>query len=294
MPIEQLAAAICVDPARAVLGEGPVWVKHEQALYWLDIKGLRLHRFEPGSGRKASWDAPFRITAIAPRRGGGFIGASERGFVRIDTAFTSFEVIADPEPQLPGNRFNDGKVDTAGRFWAGTMDDAEVTTAGALYRLDPHGGWVQADAGYRVTNGPAFSPDGRIMYHTDSAARTIYRFDLADDGHLSGKKPLASFGPEHGYPDGMTVDRDGALWVAFWDGWCVRRLTPEGRIIAELPVPVQRPTSVAFGGSALDRLFITSASVGLIESDTAGQPDAGGLFEAAAGVVGLPSPLFGG
>lgn len=266
----------------------------EQALYWLDIAGHRVHRFDPATGEASHWPTPFRITAIAPRAAGGFIGGSEHGLVLIDAALTRFDLLADPEPHIAGNRFNDGAVDPAGRFWAGTMDDAEEQATGALYRLDPDLRWSHHDGGYRVTNGPAFSPDGHFLYHTDSAARRIYRFTLGQDGSLSDKRLFAHFGQADGHPDGMATDREGCLWVAFWDGWCVRRLSPEGVEIAMLPLPVQRPTSCAFGGPVLDRLFVTSATIGLDDAARAGQPLAGGLFMASLAVSGVAVPPFAG
>lgn len=284
----------CVTAAGAILGEGPVWVAREQALYWLDIKGCRLHRFKPGPDDATSWETPFRIGAIAPRRQGGFVGASERGFVLIDRDVTRFELIGHPEPELPGNRANDGKLDAAGRFWAGTMDDAEQQRRGSLYRLDADLTWSRRDTDYMVPNGPAFSPDGRYCYHTESSERTIHRFELDAHGVLTGKIPFAQFGGEDGYPDGMTVDGEGCLWVAFWDGWCVRRLSPGGDVIGQVELPVQRPTSCVFGGTNLDRLFITSASVGLDSVARAVQPLAGGLFVAVPGARGLAGAEFAG
>lgn len=277
-----------------VLGEGPVWVAGERALYWLDIKGLKLHRYDPVTGAGASWPTPFRIGSIAPRAAGGFVGGGEHGLVLIDAAIARFDIVADPEAHVPGNRFNDGALDTAGRFWAGTMDDAEEQALGALYRLDADLRWSRHDDGYRVTNGPAFSPDGRFLYHTDSAARVIYRFRLGADGSLGEKTRFARFGQADGHPDGMTTDREGCLWVAFWDGWCVRRLSPDGATLALLPLPVQRPTSCAFGGADLDRLFVTSATIGLDDAARAAQPLAGGLFMAAPGVSGFAVPPFAG
>lgn len=282
----------CVHAAGAVLGEGPVWVAGEQALYWLDIHGRRIYRYNPATGHYASWPTPFRIGAIAPRSTGGFVGGSERGFVLIDPDLRRFEVIADPEPDIAGNRFNDGKLDAHGRFWAGTMDDAEVAVTGALYRLDPDLGWARQDGGYAVPNGPTFSPDGRACYHTDSAAGTIYRFELDDEGELGRKSVFARFGAGDGHPDGMTTDADGCLWIAFWDGWCVRRVSQAGQVVETIELPVQRPTSCAFGGADLDRLFVTSARVGLDASALARQPLAGGLFSFRPGTRGLPSASF--
>jgi D-xylonolactonase len=287
-------AAHCVDAAGALLGEGPVWAPAESALYWVDIKGLRLHRFGPAAGEARSWPTPFRIGALAPRAGGGFVGASERGLVFVDADMSGFHVFADPEAHLPGNRFNDGKLDPHGRFWAGTMDDAEQAASGALYRLDPGLRWSRQDAGYKIPNGPAFSPDGRFLYQADSALRTLYRYTLDGEGEARDKIVLARFDVADGYPDGMTVDEAGCLWVAFWDGWCVRRLSPAGEPIGLVALPVRRPTSCAFGGDELDQLFVTSATIGLDAKARAAQPLAGGLFVASPGVRGVATPAFAG
>lgn len=287
------SAIRCVHSAGAVLGEGPVWVDRERALFWTDIHGRRVHRYVPERDESRSWDTPLRITSLGPRAGGGFVAGSERGFVLIDEAISRFDIVAEPEPDRPGNRFNDGKVGPDGRFWAGTMDDAEVETTGALYRLDTDLIWKRCDVGYRVPNGPTFSPDGQVLYHTDSATRTVFRFDLdPKNGEVRNKRIFVQFGPEHGHPDGMTSDSDGCLWIAFWDGWCVRRISPDGRIVGEVRLPVQRPTSCAFGGDDLGVLFVTSASVGIDASGRDAQPLAGGLFALEPGASGWPAPEF--
>jgi sugar lactone lactonase YvrE len=285
----------CVHVADALLGEGPTWVAAQRALFWLDIHGRRIHRYEPESGATSSWEAPYRIGSLAHRRGGGFVGGSERGFVLLDESLSKFELIGNPEPDLPDNRFNDGKVDLQGRFWAGTMDDVEVASTGALYRLDRDLTWSREDHGYAVTNGPTFSPDGRYLYHTDSAAQTVFRFDLEEPGGaLRNKQVFIRFGEADGYPDGMTTDAEGCLWIAFWHGWCLRRISPGGEVLREIELPVQRPTSCAFGGEQLDRLFVTSARVGISDEELARQPLAGGLFELDTGTRGIAAPDFAG
>ena len=284
----------CVHQAGALLGEAPVWVASEQALFWLDVKGCQIHRYDPVTGACRSIRTPFRVGSLAPRAGGGFVGGSERGFVLIDEALSRFDVIAHPEPELPGNRFNDGKVDPQGRFWAGTMDDAEEASTGALYRLDPTLQWSRQDAGYRVPNGPAFSPDGSVLYHTDSPARTVYRYELSPEGELRGKTVFARFGAEHGHPDGMTTDAEGNLLIAFWDGWCIRKVSPSGEVIQAIVLPVQRPTSCAFGGEQHDILFVTSARIDLSEAELEKQPQAGHLFSITGAGRGMPAPVFAG
>ncbi|MBV9841788.1 MAG: SMP-30/gluconolactonase/LRE family protein [Sphingomonadaceae bacterium] len=277
---------------KSLLGEGPVWVEREQALYWVDIKTPLIWRLGADGGAPRHWTPPMRVSAIAPAASGGMIAATAEGFALIDLEAADYRIIGNPEPGLPHNRFNDGKVDPAGRFWAGTMDDAEEQATGALYRLASDGQWTQIDAGYRVTNGPAFA-DG-VMYHSDSAIRTIYRFPFDDDHELGAREVFRVFGPKDGHPDGMTTDTEGCLWVAFWDGWAVRRFSPEGDELARIDLPVQRPTSCAFGGADLDRLFVTSARIGLDEEALREQPHAGALFGVETQARGLPSPIFAG
>jgi sugar lactone lactonase YvrE len=277
-----------------VLGEGPVWVAREAAVYWVDIKGYKVFRFTPATGALKTWSTPYRVCSLAPRAAGGFIAGTEDGFSRVDLDEDRFLPLINPEPDRIGNRFNDGKLDRQGRFWAGTMDNDEQKASGALYRLDADRKATRVDDGYRVTNGPAFSPDGRIMYHNDSARQITYAFDLDEAGNAANRRIFLQFGESDGYPDGMTVDAEGGLWIAFWDGWCVRRFSPEGERMAELRLPVSRPTSCAFGDPALDQLYVSSASIGLNKEDRAAQPMAGGLFRLDPGVAGLPDTPYPG
>lgn len=281
----------CTADVGAVLGEGPVWVAREAALYWVDIVSGKL--FRHSSGRVDVLDPSQTLCSIVPRAGGGFIGGSLEGIVAIGDDF-AVSPLVNPETDQPRNRFNDGKVDRAGRFWAGTMDRTERSATGSLYRLDPDLGCTRIDSGYTVTNGPAFSIDGSTMYHTDSGRQTIYAFDLDDGGNSCNRRVFARFGEGEGFPDGMTVDAEGCLWVAFWDGWCVRRLSARGERLEEVAVPVQRPTSCAFGGEDLDHLFITSAKRDLTPARMERQPQAGGLFCFKPGVTGVAELPFAG
>jgi sugar lactone lactonase YvrE len=283
----------CVADVHAVLGEGPVWVARENALYWLDIKGLKIFRLDERD-HDSEWPTPFRIGSIPPTRRGGFIGGTEGGLAEVDPGSKLFKIFLDPESERPDNRFNDGKLDRQGRFWAGTMDDAERQDSGTLYRVDADRSIVAVDGQYRVTNGPAFSPDGSIMYHNDSARQVTYAFDIDGAGAASNKRTFLQFGKGDGFPDGMTVDGEGCLWIAFWDGWCLRRYAPDGEWVETIKMPVQRPTSCTFGGPDLDRLYITSASIGLDEEALRMQPNAGGLFMTMPGVRGLADVPFAG
>lgn len=283
----------CVADVHAVLGEGPVWVARENALYWLDIKGLKIFRLDD-HGEVTGWPTPFRIGSIVPTKRGGFIGGTEGGIAEVDPGTKLFKILIDPEADQPDNRFNDGKLDRQGRFWAGTMDDNERRDSGTLYRVDADRSITAVDGQYRVTNGPAFSPDGTIMYHNDSARQVTFAYDIDPTGSASNRRNFLQFGKGDGFPDGMTVDSEGCLWIAFWDGWCIRRYSPVGEWIETLKLPVQRPTSCAFGGRDLDRLYITSASIGLDDKALAMQPNAGGLFMVKPGVLGLADVPFAG
>lgn len=291
--MEAIGEVRCVADVKAVLGEGPLWVADEQSLYWVDIKGSKIFRLDD-SGEVQEWSTPVRVGSLALRRDGGFIAGTDRGIAEVDLDPPRFDLFCDPEADRPGNRFNDGKVDRHGRFWAGTMDDGESAALGALYRLDADRRCTRIDDGYRVTNGPAFSVDGTVMYHNDSGRQLTYRFDLDTAGVATRRQVFARFGEGDGYPDGMTVDAENCLWIAFWDGWCVRRYSPGGELLATVRLPVQKPTSCAFGGPALDRLFVTSASIGITGVELDAQPCAGGLFVLETGTCGLVDLPFAG
>ena len=284
----------CVWDVGALLGEGPVWDARDGAVWFVDIETPAIHRYALADASRQSFASPWRITAIWPRAAGGFVAHSERGFAIIDPVAGRYDLFHATEPDLPRNRSNDGKIDPAGRFWSGTMDDAKIEATGALYRLDRDRRVTRIDDGYRITNGPAFSPDGRTMYHTDTLRRTVYAFDIADDGSASNKRDFLKFGEETtGNPDGMNVDGEGCLWIAFWGGWCVRRYAPDATRLGERRVPAAQVTSLTFAGDALDRMFVTSAAVDL---DGSGEHAlAGGLFEIVdPGVTGIAMPLYEG
>jgi sugar lactone lactonase YvrE len=283
----------CLADVKAVLGEGPSWDPAAHTLTFVDIKGRRAFRWREQSGLQ-EFATPFRIGSLLPRASGGYIAGTDRGIATVDLDLDRFELLFDPEEERETNRFNDGKVDRSGRLFAGSMDDEEQAASGAFYRIDRNLACTRVDDGFRVTNGPAFSPDGKVMYANDSALQVTYRYDLTPDGTPLNRREFARFGEGEGYPDGMTVDAEGCLWIAFWDGWCLRRLSPAGERLDELRLPVGRPTSCTFGGADLDRLFITSARIGLEENDLSAQPLAGGLFMALPGTRGIADQPFGG
>ncbi len=280
----------CVVRANALLGEGALWDAVRGVLWWLDIKGYQLHCFDPASGQDNAVPLTTRITALALTTGGTLMASGDGGIGVVDVqsgGFTVTSPIAIPQDY----RFNDGKVDAQGRFWVGSMDDAEVDAQGGLFRRDAGGAVAQVAAGLRIPNGPAFDSAGH-MYLADSARQTIYRHPAAFPGDEAARDVFVCFGEGQGYPDGMTCDAEDHLWVAIWGGGCLRRFAPDGRMVAEIAMPVSQPTSVAFGDADLDTLYVTSAAIGLSVQDRAAQPDAGGLFRLKPGVKGcLPARL---
>jgi D-xylonolactonase len=285
----------CVSTAGASLGEGPLWDPSRGVIWWVDIKSPALHAHHVATGANRTQPLPARLTALGLAGSGGLVAIGDDGLVRLsvaaDLTVSSAAVIA-AIALAPGMRCNDGKVDAAGRFWAGTMDDAERSASGSLYRIaGQHVTAVRSEIG--VPNGPCFLADGTLLT-TDSARRCITALTLDGDGNPLTEHPFAQFTPGQGYPDGMTVDAEDHVWIAFWDGWCVRRLSRSGQIIAEIALPVQRPTCPVFGGPALDQLFITSATTGLSAEDRHRQPFAGGLLRLVPGTLGRDSHRFAG
>lgn len=278
-------------PDRDLLGEGPLWSARENALYWVDIKAPRVNRLGLADGAVRTWAMPEAIGWLIERREArGFIAGFKSGFARLTLDPVAVDPIGDPEPHLPHTRLNDAKADRLGRIWAGSMDERpDAQPIAALRRLDPDFTWRVADPGYRIANGPTFSPDQRTLYHADSARRVVYRHDLDDAGGLANRQVFVTFAEDWGYPDGMTTDAEGGVWIAAWDGGRVNRFTPDGRLDRFVALPASQITSCAFAGQDLDRLFVTSAAIGRED-----EPLAGALFEVEAGVRGLPPGQFGG
>lgn len=285
----------CVWDAGALLGEGPVWDQKSGFLYWVDIKKGHLHRYGPSDGSRKTLEIGQEIGCIALRRGGGLVAAVRGGFAFLDPGTGALDLISDPEQDLPGNRFNDGKCDPAGRFLAGSMDDAIEKTTGALYSMDSGLTVTKLFGGYTVCNGPAFSPEGDTLYFSDTVGRALMAFDYDPKTGTAGDRRLFARIPEdQGLPDGLTVDSEGGVWNAHWDGWRVTRYLPDGKIDRVIELPVPRPTSCAFGGEDLDMLYITSARAELDDEALAAAPLSGGLFSVKMDVRGVLPDLFGG
>jgi D-xylonolactonase len=280
-----LSGVDCVWPLACELGEGPVWWRG--ALWFTDIKQKKIHRFDPESGGGESWPAPSEVGFLAPLENGRFIAGAKTGLYAFDPSNGAFRLIRTVEPDRPSNRLNDGAVDASGRLWFGSMDDAEQKPSGALYRLD-RGGLSVMDPGYIITNGPAISPDGSTLYHTDTLLKRIYAFDLHTDGSLSGKRVFATIEEGAGYPDGPVVDRQGCLWTGLFGGWGARRYSPDGHVLQFVAFPVANVTKLAFGGEDLTTVYATTARKGLDSAALAAQPLAGGLFCFQADIPGQP------
>jgi xylono-1,5-lactonase len=271
----------------AELGEGPVWVEREPALWFVDIKGRRVHRFDPATRAHRFWPAPEEPGFLAPLRGGGFVVGLKSGLHRFDPRSGEFTPLARIEPHLPANRLNDGGVSPEGALWFGSMHDPEIEPSGALYCLAADGRCLRLDEGYVITNGPAFSPDGRVFYHTDTCERTVYAFDRPRPHTLARKRVFVRLEAGAGYPDGTTVDEDGGVWIALWGGGGVRRYSPAGQLLATVPLPCANVTKLAFGGADLRTAYVTTAWKGMSPAARAAQPLAGDLFSFEAPSPGL-------
>lgn len=281
--------AACALEARASLGECPVWDAREQALYFADIHGPALFRFDPATKAVRRWDMPAKLGSFAlDAAGTGAVLALATGFARLDFTSGAIIPIANPLAGVADHRFNDGAADPAGRFWAGTMHASGRRASGKVFCLERGEARAVFD-GFFVPNGFAWSPDGARFYLNDSPrAMFVAEYDMAA-GRAGAPYVFADVSAAPGYPDGMAVDADGYLWNARWDGGGVARFAPDGRLDRFVALPVSRPTSCAFGGPDLGTLYVTSARTGLDEAALARQPLAGGVFAFNAGVNGLPA-----
>jgi sugar lactone lactonase YvrE len=291
---ETLSAQLLVD-AHTTLGEGPVWDDAERCLWWVDILGGIVHRTDVATGHDEAHPVGQFVGAVGLRESGGLVAAVRDGFGFFDPGTDRLELIADLQDAGRTLRMNDGKVDSGGRFWAGMMGVDHQDGVGTLYRLDPDLTATPMVGGTSISNGLDWSPDGSTMYYIDSTPRTVDRFAYdAATGNVADRTTLIPIRDGAGFPDGMTVDAEGFLWVALWDGWGVERYAPDGRLDRRVDVPAQQASSCAFGGPDLDLLFITTAQEGFPPAGKPDQPHAGGLFVCRPGVRGRPSFRFAG
>jgi sugar lactone lactonase YvrE len=282
---------------QCLLGEGPVWDEREERICWVDIEKHEIHSCT-GDGqdhRVINTSGP--VGAVALHSEAKLVAALEQGFALIDLTDGSKEWICNPVEEVPGNRFNDGKCDPSGRFWAGTMNTQGVKEAGNLYALERDNNVSLKLKGVSVSNGMAWSPDGNYFYFIDTTTREVaaFDFDLAS-GDISNQRTIVRIPPEMGKPDGMTIDTEGMLWVALWDGWSISRWDPfTGDLLCRIMLPVARITSCTFGGKDLRDIYVTSASLGLTDLQKKEQPLAGSIFVLReTPFQGLPARTFGG
>ena len=281
------------------VGESPLWNPAEACLYWVDIDGFAIHRLDPASGAHQRWKTESEPTALGLHAGGGLVVALRSGFARFDTDSGAFTPIAPAPYDTSKVRFNDGRVDPAGRFWVGTLYQPRTEPAAEMYCLE-RGEVRQAwSGGMTVSNGLGFSPDHKWMYHSDTTSHRIDRFPFdAATGALGDVQPFQRFATDKkapgygGRPDGAAVDSEGAYWSAMFEGGRLLRFSSDGELLREVTLPLRCPTMMAFGGADLRTLFITSASHNRSAEERAQHPLTGCLLSLRVDVAGLPEPLY--
>jgi sugar lactone lactonase YvrE len=291
------ATSVDVIHEGAELGEGPVWDAAGGRLIWVDILVGQILTKDPATGQSEVLEVGKPVSAVALRSTGGLVAAVEDGFAVVDSGLAKVQQVATVEPTQPASRFNDGKCDPRGRFWAGTMAYDETRGAGiaSLFRLSPEYAVEQMLAGVTTSNGLGWSADERTFFYTDSPTGGVDAFDYdPDSGSIANRRRVITIEPDAGVPDGLAIDSDGCLWVAVWSGGEVRRYSPDGVLDRRISLPASNITSCAFGGSGLDTLFITSARWGLNEDELAQQPLAGSVFAVDPRATGLLPQEFSG
>jgi sugar lactone lactonase YvrE len=294
--VSDLVPELIVD-ARCAVGEGPIWDAQRAALLWVDIPAGRVHRHIPVDGTTDSAMVGQPVGAVVPRASGELLLALRDGIATLPAfdADAAPELLVPIESDRPENRSNDGKCDPQGRFWIGTMAEPPTPGAGSLYRLDADFTLTRVLESTTISNGLGWSPDGTRMYFIDSPTHRVDMLDFdPSNGDVSGRRLLVSTPELLGLPDGMAVDAEGGLWVAFWGGGVLRRYTPDGKLDAEIVFPAAQVSSCAFGGDDLGDLYVTTAAIGLSEEERRDTPHAGGLFRVRPGVRGMHATLFAG
>ena len=293
--MEQVKAEVAY-PCRSVVGEACTWDPAARVLYWVDILDRKVYCFHPRSGSNTGWDVPAHVGCAAPREGGGLVLALQTGFALLDLESGEVSSVADPEADLPGNRFNDGKCDPQGRFWAGTMAYALTPGAGSLYCLDQDHKVTTGIRGVTLSNGLCWNQDSSRFYFIDSATSRVQGYEYhAGSGDIAHGYTVAEIPAEMGVPDGMAIDEEGYLWVALWGGGKVIRIDPDtGSVVFEVLVPADQVTCAAFGGESLDQLYITTADYQRSAHDAQRQPLAGSLFRARVPFRGAAVPAYRG
>ena len=283
-------------PAELDLGEGPVWDIVSRRFFFVDVHGRAIHAWSPDTDERSKWKLAERIGWLIPRADGdGFMAGLQSGFARVwfDPALR-VAPMGCPHPGQPDVRLNDAKADRFGRIWAGSMNNDDPSKAdGQLTRLDVDGSFEIVERGIHIANGPCIAADGSWMLHTDSWSRQIFRYRITPQGKFEDKRLWKAFTSSQGTPDGMTLDIDGHIWIAFWGGACVRRFTADGLLLQQINLPALQVTSVTFGGDLLDTMLVTSASHGMTADQLAQYPQSGAVFAVKTGAIGLAPQMFG-
>ncbi|HEX4111019.1 MAG TPA: SMP-30/gluconolactonase/LRE family protein [Stellaceae bacterium] len=285
----------CVVDAHAEIGESAVWDDRFHLLYWLDIAGRKLHRFDPSTGHDAVWDMPAEAGAVALRAAGGVVLAMLHAFHTFDFMDPTPRLVAKIDGEPATNRLNDGRADPAGRFWSGTVNQAKREPTGAMYCLGVDGKVEKKFGGIDISNSLCWSPDGKTMYHADSFTWKIQAWDFdADTGAVANPRTFIDIPRDEGFSDGATVDAEGCLWAAHWGHGRVKRYDPAGTLMHTIQLPVTNITCPCFGGPNLTTLYVTSATFRLSDKQRAQQPQAGGLFAIETEFTGLPENRYAG
>ncbi|WP_082234417.1 SMP-30/gluconolactonase/LRE family protein [Halobacillus massiliensis] len=275
--------------SQSTLGEGPLWDPEHNHFYWVDIVEKKIHRFNTETNEKEEvlFDSPVGAAAINQK--GGLIVALMTGLYELDWKNGNAKLIEDPEVHLPENRFNDGKCDPYGRFWAGTMDEGENKTTGSLYCLDLDGTVTKKLDNLGISNGITWSPDHKYMYFIDTPTGKVVRYNYhMESGDISNPVDVLTFPENSGFPDGMTIDKEGMLWIAHFAGGGVSRWNPEtGEQLAFVDIPAVNVTSCTFGGTNLNELYVTTAKKDMTEEQLSKYPYAGGVFKVKTEIEGI-------
>jgi len=281
----------------ATLGEGALWDDRRERLLWVDILSKQVGVFDPGTGKNESFAVDSPVGTVVPSNQGDLMVALQAGFARLDiTTGVRSHCIVPPGHDATRLRFNDGKCDPSGRFWAGTMALDGRGNEGALYSLDADGQMRKRFSPVGISNGIAWSKDGTKMYYIDTPTRSVAEFQYdPGTGDLTDRKVAIEFPPSLGWPDGMTIDAEGMLWIAFWDGSAVSRWDPNtGKKLSQYSFPATRVTACALGGSDLDTLYVTSARIGLTDAQLEAQPLAGSIFAVRTNTTGISAFRYAG
>ena len=287
----------CISNERALLGESPIWSESENAIYWVDIIGKKLHRTMLESRTTLTWKLPSCPGMVALRNKGGLVIALEDGLYTFQPGSGELQLLVAVEASMPNNRPNDGKCDCAGRLWLGTMNKVNADhTTGSLYRIDPDLTITAIATRYRIPNGAAWSPNNDLMYHTDTKKDVVWAYDFdSKAGQISNKREYLRFEQDFsGAVDGAAVDTNGGYWSAMYGGGFVRRTFSNGEVDSDILLPIMQPTMPAFGGRDMKTLFITTARQKLSDQELRDQPMAGALLSVNSKFRGTPVYPFGG